>query len=141
LSALPDVNVLIALVWESHLHHALAREWFAALTEPWLTCSITQTGFVRVSSNTKVLPEAISVQEARAVVASLSAHPQHEFLVDDVEFANDPGVYHERLVGHRQVTDAHLVALAAKHSARLITLDRGVASLARANTSVEILEP
>lgn len=31
------------------------------------------------------------------------------------------------VVGHRQVTDVHLAAIAARHGGRLATLDRGVA--------------
>jgi uncharacterized protein len=33
------------------------------------------------------------------------------------------------IIGHRQVTDAYLVALARHHGARLATLDRGLAAL------------
>jgi predicted nucleic acid-binding protein len=36
------------------------------------------------------------------------------------------------LVGHRQVTDAYLLALCQRHGGLLATLDRGVAELARA---------
>jgi len=28
--ALLDVNALVALVWDSHIHHVRIREWFAA---------------------------------------------------------------------------------------------------------------
>jgi predicted nucleic acid-binding protein len=28
--ALLDVNALVALVWDSHIHHARTRQWFAA---------------------------------------------------------------------------------------------------------------
>ena len=111
MTALPDVNVLIALLWESHLHHRAARRWFRDLDGHWATCSITQLGFVRVSSNPKALPEAIAVQEARAALASLCQHSGHNFLIDDVEFATSRAVPHARLVGHRQVTDAHLVEI------------------------------
>jgi predicted nucleic acid-binding protein len=33
------------------------------------------------------------------------------------------------VIGHRQVTDAYLVALARHHGGRLATLDRGLAAL------------
>jgi predicted nucleic acid-binding protein len=33
------------------------------------------------------------------------------------------------VIGHRQVTDADLIALAAEHGERLATLDRGLAAL------------
>ena len=47
-----DVNVLVALAWPNHVHHARALDWFREHSPlGWATCSITETGFVRVSSN------------------------------------------------------------------------------------------
>lgn len=55
--ALLDVNALVALAWDSHIHHARIREWFTAnATLGWATCPLTEAGFVRVSTNPKVLP-------------------------------------------------------------------------------------
>lgn len=132
---LPDVNVLVALIWESHVHHAPARQWFAenfggnASAPHFATCSITQSGFVRVSSNPKALKEAISVREATAVLAVLMAHPRHRFLTDDRGYVGNPLVPHDKLIGHRQVTDAHILAIARRHRARVVTLDTGMAGL------------
>jgi predicted nucleic acid-binding protein len=39
---------------------------------------------------------------------------------------DDTLVAADRLVGHRQVTDAHLVAVAISHDGLLATFDRGV---------------
>jgi predicted nucleic acid-binding protein len=37
--ALLDVNALVALAWDSHLHHVRIREWFAAnAARGWATC-------------------------------------------------------------------------------------------------------
>lgn len=48
------------------------RNWFAAhASRGWATCPITESDFVRVSSNPKVLPSAIGVAAARAVLAAL----------------------------------------------------------------------
>jgi predicted nucleic acid-binding protein len=38
-------------------------------------------------------------------------------------------VFQNRLVGHQQVTDAYLLALARKKGGKLATLDRSVAGL------------
>jgi predicted nucleic acid-binding protein len=35
----------------------------------------------------------------------------------------------ERLLGHGQVTDAHLVALSLRRRGRLVTFDRGIAEV------------
>jgi uncharacterized protein len=122
-----DVNALVALVWDSHVHHAAIRGWFGSHAgEGWATCPVTESGFVRVSANPKVLPAAIGVEAARAVMASLREAAGHRFLVDDVSIT-DADV--PALMGHRQVTDAHLLTLARRHGARLLTFDAALARL------------
>ena len=46
----------------------------------------------------------------------------HEFLVDDAPLAR-PAIDMGGLVGHKQVTDFHLVDLVSRHGAVLATLD------------------
>ena len=134
--ALLDVNALVALAWDSHVHHATMRTWFAAhRVSGWATCPLTETGFVRVSANPKVLPSAIGVQAARAVLAALRAVDGHRFVVDDVSIA-DADV--PEMSGYRQVTDAHLLALARRHGLPLVTFDAGVLALADGH-DVELL--
>lgn len=125
--ALLDVNALIALAWDSHIHHAAIRRWFAANSaEGWATCPVTESGFVRVSSHPKVLPSPLGTAAAREVLAQLRSAGSHRFLTDDVSMvdADVPAVS-----GHRQVTDAHLLTLARRNDARLVTFDSGLAAL------------
>lgn len=134
--ALLDVNALVALAWDSHVHHAVMRSWFAsAAAGGWATCPVTESGFVRVSSNPKVLSAAISVEDARVVLTALRRHATHGFLTDDVSLT-DPDV--PALVGHRQVTDAHLLTIARRHGTRLLTFDTGAAALG-GDRDVELL--
>jgi len=122
-----DVNALVALAWDSHVHHAATRSWFAAnATDGWATCPLTESGFVRVSSNPTVLPSPIGVEEARRVLALMRAIGNHRFLVDDVSMTDDDV---PSLVGHRQVNDAHLLALARRHAVQVVTFDGGVRAL------------
>lgn len=125
--ALLDVNALVALAWDSHVHHAAMRSWFDANAERgWATCPVTESGFVRVSSNPKVLPSPIGVGAARQVLAVLRAVDGHRFVADDVSLADaDVPAFH----GHRQVTDVHLLTLARRHGLRLVTFDAGLGSL------------
>ncbi len=134
--ALLDVNALVALAWDSHVHHVAIRSWFAArAADGWATCPVTESGFVRVSSNPKVLPNAIATSTAREVLAALRRAPGHRFLTDDVSMVDDdvPAV-----AGHRQVTDAHLVTLARRHGVGVVTFDTGLAALA-GHREVEVL--
>jgi toxin-antitoxin system PIN domain toxin len=131
-----DVNALIALAWDSHIHHAATRTWFAANgAGGWATCPMTESGFVRVSSNPTVLPSAIGVEDARRVLAMLRAAGSHRFLVDDISMTDDDV---PPLVGHRQVSDAHLLTLARRYGVRLITFDGGLRALG--GPDVELLK-
>jgi predicted nucleic acid-binding protein len=80
------------------------------------------------------LASAIGVQEARRVLALLRGAGRHRFLADDVSMTDEDV---PPLVGHRQVSDAHLLTLARRHGVRLITFDGGVRALGGAD--VELL--
>jgi hypothetical protein len=134
--ALLDVNALVALAWDSHIHHARIREWFASnAPQGWATCPITESGFVRVSTNPKVLPSPIRVDDARHVLATLRETVGHRFLSDDVSLVDDDV---PTIVGHRQVTDAHLLTLARRRGVRLVTFDAAIVNLAQ-RRDVELL--
>ncbi len=134
--ALLDVNALVALAWDSHVHHAASRDWLSANRHSgWATCPVTESGFVRVSSNPKVLPSFITVEAARRVLAALRDVDGHRFLPNDVS-PSDPDV--PRIVGHRQVTDALLLTLARRHGMRLVTFDAAIVALA-GGRDVELL--
>jgi uncharacterized protein len=134
--ALLDVNALVALAWDSHVHHARIRSWFLANSSAgWATCPITESGFVRVSSNPKVLPSAIGVDAARGVLSALRAQRGHRFLTDDVS-ESDTDV--PAVAGYRQVTDAHLLALARRRGVRLVTFDASILAISDGR-GVEVL--
>jgi toxin-antitoxin system PIN domain toxin len=125
--ALLDVNALVALAWDSHVHHVAMRTWFAENSaNGWATCPVTESGFVRVSANPKVLPSAIGVAAARSVLSALRAIEGHVFLPDDVSLSDrDVPTVH----GHRQVTDAHLLTLARRRGIPLVTFDAAIVNL------------
>lgn len=134
--ALLDVNALVALAWDSHVHHAPMRAWFGANRGAgWATCAVTESGFVRVSSNPKVLPTFIAVEAAQGVLSTLRAVEGHRFLSNDVSLC-DADV--PRIAGHRQVTDAQLLTVARRHGVRLVTFDSGIVALA-GGRDVELL--
>ena len=68
-------------------------------------------------------------ESAAALLRRITALPHHHFWADDVRFAESRGIALSRVVGHQQVTDAHLVGLAVRHKGCLVTFDRGVRSL------------
>jgi uncharacterized protein len=134
--ALLDVNALVALAWDSHVHHVAMRAWFTANgSAGWATCPITESGFVRVSSNPIVLPSAIGVDAARGVLSTLRAHPHHRFLTDAVSMSDSDVPW---IAAYRQVTDAHLLTLARRHEVRLVTFDSSILPMGDGN-QVEVL--
>jgi uncharacterized protein len=136
-----DVNVLIALAWPNHVHHELAQRWFeSSARKAWATCPLTQLAFVRISSNPGIVAAAVSPRVAARLLAGITAQSGHEFWPDALDLAAVAGFSNLALVGHRQVTDAYLLALARSRGGRLATLDRGVADLVEAGERASLVE-
>lgn len=131
-----DVNMLIALAWPSHVHHESARCWFDANHDQgWATCPLTQNAFVRISSNARIIAEAVTPREAIRLLSEMISHRDHVFWPDDLQILDDV-VPTDLIVGHRQITDAYLLGLAAHHNALLVTMDGGIANLLPANSAI-----
>lgn len=116
-----DLNVLIALGFPRHPDSAKVENWIRALPRGtrFLTCSITEIGFLRVSLQAKLADDII---EARAFIAGLLRSRRFSRVSDDLG-ASDLPAY---VVGPKQITDAHLVALAHRPGAGLATLDTAI---------------
>ena len=140
MSALLDVNVLVALAWPNHIHHRAAASWFLQEhPQGWATCPLTESGFVRVSSNRRVIPDARAPSEAIELLRRLRQQRGHGFWVDDIAISDCSEVDTTRLSGYRQVTDAHLVALAIRRGGRLVTFDQTIEALGAPSEAVETL--
>lgn len=125
-----DVNVLAALLWSAHESHDRVQRWFARNAKAgWATCPFTQAAAVRILSNPAFSPDALTVEEAIAVLDASLEHPSHRFWPDNISFMEAVQPFRGRLVGHQQVTDAYLLGLAMRHGGKLVTLDRAVSAL------------
>jgi uncharacterized protein len=119
--ALPDINVLLALAWPNHQHHALAHQWFRKHAQGgWATCAFTEVGFIRLSSNPAFTPAAVSPAEAADLLERFVAHKAHVFW--NSPRARPRSIF-ERSLGHQQVNDAYLVEVARANKGRVATLD------------------
>lgn len=134
MTALLDINLLLALAWPNHVHHEKAQEWFSSFGQPWATCPATQFGFIRVSSNKKAIPEAKSPGEAQSLLQQITGHVHHVFWPDDLQPGSLDWLNWHYVAGHRQVSDLHLLGLAVRHSGRLATLDRSIRRGLEANS-------
>ena len=128
-----DVNVLLALAWPNHVHHRPARDWFATHSdEGWATSSVTESGFVRVSSNFRVTPDARPPAEAATILRRICALGMHKFLRDDVSLALHANTLGAVVHSSAQVTDVHLLLLAQTSGSSFVTFDRGASAIADA---------
>lgn len=104
-----------------------ARRWFAAaVSSGWASTPITETGVVRLAMNPAVVRPPLSAIDAVSALEALRAAGDHAFWPDEVVVGAD-GVDWSRVLTHRQVTDARLVAIAAAHDGHVVTFDAGLA--------------
>jgi toxin-antitoxin system PIN domain toxin len=131
LTALPDVNVLLALAWSHHPHHTSAQDWFRREgSAAWATCLLSQAAFRRLSLNPQIVNVAIDCHAAVALLAGLVSNPGHRFIAPSVAWTesalNDLVL---RIVGYRQITDATLLAIAKSENLKLVTFDQALVSI------------
>lgn len=120
-AVLADGNVLIALTVRDHIHHRQAAEWFLSHDHQIATCPITQGTLLRF-----LLREGVETSSALAILHKILSLPEHVFWPDEIRY--DASAL-AGVIGHRQVTDGYLAALAAHFAGKLATLDRGLAAL------------
>ena len=115
-----DANLLIALAVTDHMHHGVAEQWARGRTN-LATCPITQGSLVRF-----MVRDGASGPEAVGFLAAVLEAGRYRFWADDLGYDRvDLGA----VLGHRQVTDAYLVAIVEREDAVVATFDAGLASL------------
>jgi len=118
-----DVNALIAYGYRKHDFHDRASAWIRSrMGDRFLTCSITELGFVRVLGNVRAY--GMNVTQARSLLMELkawSALPL-EFMPDGNDISSLP----KWVKSPAQTTDGHLLQLAIANGAILATLDQGI---------------
>lgn len=112
-----DGNVLVALVVGEHVHHRRAVRWFGS-DRLFATCPATQGTLLRF-----LLREGVTAVAALEVLQALTGRDGHSFWPDDLGYVD---VDLAGVVGHRQVTDAYLAALARSRSAHVASFDGGL---------------
>lgn len=124
--ALLDVNVLIALLDAGHVHHAMALTWLEReVDQGWASCPLTQNGCIRIMSQPNY-PAPLPASEVAARLAEAAATPHHEFWPADVSLLDSTWIDWSKVLGHRQVTDVYLLALAVRHNGRFVTFNRNI---------------
>ena len=125
---LPDVNVLLYSVEADNPYHSPAKRWLEAAFNSsgsvglaWLVL----VGFVRLSTQTKILRKQLTTVESLAVMNDWIHHPQAQII--------HPGLQHGALLGGfllaagtagNLTNDAHLAALAVENNGTVGTFDK-----------------
>jgi toxin-antitoxin system PIN domain toxin len=126
LTALLDINVLLALLDGAHVHHVRAKEWILSRPKPvWASCPLTQNGFVRIISQPSY-PGNVSVLHAFTLLLEATSTEHHTFWPDDLSVLDESRFNASMIHGPRQITDAYLLALAVSHGGQLVALDRSI---------------
>jgi predicted nucleic acid-binding protein len=118
-----DVNALIAYGFRRHGFHDRVGAWMRSGSgDNFLTCSITELGFVRVLGNVRAY--GMDVVWAKALLLDLKT--RKAMPIGFIPDANDLASLPAWVKTPPQVTDGHLAQLAAANSAILATLDKGI---------------
>lgn len=126
LRTLYDVNVLLALIDPDHPHFEAAHSWHTENQhEGWASTLTTQNGFLRTISRPAYVG-SVRLSNAIALLRATCASPSHEFWTEDISLLDETRFDATRLVGHRQITDACLLAVAIRHGGRLASFDRNI---------------
>lgn len=123
-----DVNALVALLDEDHIHHKTVTKWFNSADLQWAICPFTEAGLLRYM--TQPTTGQLSVEEATALLARLAQEPGYHYQPITADWQTLCSAFFPRLFGHKQITDAFLLGLAVHEGLVLATFDRAILHLA-----------
>ena len=124
--ALPDVNVLIALIDPSHQFHDAAHLWFERNRKHgWATCPITENACLRILAKPGYPYLGLTVPEIRDILIELCQSGSHRFWPDSVSLLEKPR-FELSEAGPKNLTDLYLLAVAESNGGRLATFERGI---------------
>lgn len=122
--ALLDVNALIALFDQEHIHHGEILEWLSReenAVHGFATCAITQLGLIRIVSS-KVYYRPVTTREAATQLEQMT-RKGHRYLGIPMPCE---GSIRWKTTSSAQSTDATLLSTAVAHGCRLVTFDTGI---------------
>jgi hypothetical protein len=135
-----DLNVLVALIDDEHVHYRAAHRWFNSLEhEEWGVCPLTEAGLVRLTTNPSAGPMLHTFTEANAMLEEIATWTGYCYWPITESWAALTAPFAARISGHQQVTDAYLLGIAIKEDGVLVTFDRGLKYLAGAEFRRNVL--
>ncbi|MCY3815682.1 MAG: type II toxin-antitoxin system VapC family toxin [Gammaproteobacteria bacterium] len=128
---IPDINLLVYAHDSGARRHAAAKSWWESLMNgtdtvglPWAVI----LGFIRITTNRRILDKPLDVAGSCRRVRSWLARPQVILIEPGVRHADIFFAMLESLgTAGNLTTDAHLAALTIEHQARLHSTDADMA--------------
>ncbi len=141
MSYLLDVNTLVALFDEAHIHHLAAHEWFAAKgSHGWMTCPITENGLLRILSHPAYPNAPLPMYDVAGRLEDFKkAAPGYGFWNNDYSFSEwltDGKIS----ISSAQSTDAYLLQLCERNGGIFATFDRRIKPLLIGSRDESLLE-
>ncbi len=135
----PDLNVWLALSYESHVHHEFASAWFDSLPDSsrLCFCRMTQIGLLRLLTTEQIMT-------AEEVLTQRQAWQVYDQLLEDdrIVFTDEPAALENvfrtasqlRRAAPKDWADSYLIAFAQSAGYRLVTFDKAIGR--KANSAI-----
>ena len=123
---LPDANFWLALAWQGHAAHAVAKAWWeSAAAQKIFFCRVTEMALLRLLTNRAILGDDAKTQaEAWRVYEALRGSPRVEFLAETPDFnARWRAVSARDSQSTSRWSDDYLAAFAETQAVNVVTFD------------------
>jgi toxin-antitoxin system PIN domain toxin len=138
-SYLIDINVWLAVTWDLHPQHGTASRWYAAVNESndsaLLFCRLTMLGFLRLLTNRTVMGDStVTLNSAIGLYDRWIEDPRVELMPEPRQIDK---LFRQALSAvatqpaTKAVADCYLIGFAAAAGAHIVTLDKGLAGMAK----------
>jgi uncharacterized protein len=125
----PDINVWLALTFDSHVHHSAAKTWFDGLADDAVCyfCRLTQQGFLRLATHPIALgKDALTLSDAWQKYDLMLTDSRISFAAEPPDLELQWRAFTQNQSFSPNVwNDAFLSAFAVAGGFELVTFDRG----------------
>lgn len=126
-----DINILIALPDQAHVHHGPPHDWFSHEgAHAWVSCPLTENGVLRIMESARYPKSPGTPAAVVESLQSLLSLPGRQSWPDDLSLLGAQRIDVTHLLNSSQITDSYLLALACSRGGQLATFDRRIVTAA-----------
>jgi toxin-antitoxin system PIN domain toxin len=125
--ALCDANVLLALVYDRHVHHTAALAWLDTQSRTAVLCRVTQLSLLRLLCHTTVMgADVCTLAGAWSIYDAIQNDERFHFVAEPEPLERVlRRLTQAPTISPKVWTDAYLAAFALSAGLQLVTFDRG----------------